>query len=78
MPVYEYVCESCGHEFEELTLSMADADGQRCPACSSDRVTRKLSVFAARQGASKPADLPAGGPCGTCSYRDGPCSMQPG
>lgn len=75
MPIYEYICRSCNHEFEELARSPRDRDTMQCPACESSEVTRKLSVFAARQGESRPANLPPGGPCSTCSDPNGPCSL---
>jgi putative FmdB family regulatory protein len=73
MPIYEYVCLSCDHEFEELVRSMSAADTVRCPACKSGKVTRKLSVFAARQGEAKPSGMPAGPPCSECCNPGGPC-----
>ncbi len=75
MPVYEYVCKSCGHEFEEFTRSMTDSDVVTCPACGKRTAERKLSVFAARQGASKPVGVSAGGPCNRCGDPNGPCSV---
>lgn len=64
MPIYEYRCQDCGKEFEELTLSQgADATVQ-CRHCASQRVTRLLSVFAAHTQSAAPAPEP--GPCGGC------------
>ena len=41
MPIYEYVCHSCGNEFEQL---QGWSDGApSCSACSSANVTRRLS-----------------------------------
>ncbi len=48
MPMFEYVCNKCGDEFEDLSLSSAESNPQ-CPSCSSDNTTRKLSVFASSQ-----------------------------
>jgi putative FmdB family regulatory protein len=73
MPIYEYICGSCKHEFEELT-SASGSNRVRCPKCESTKTERKLSVFAARQGASKPADMPsAPGPCSSCCDPGGSC-----
>lgn len=44
MPVYEYRCKSCGHEFEALS-SWSKADAQVCPECGSEP-ERLLSSFA--------------------------------
>jgi putative FmdB family regulatory protein len=71
MPIYEYRCESCGHEYEQMT-TMARRDAKRgCPECGATKVERKLSVFAARQAESSSA--PAPGECGHCGG-PGPCS----
>jgi putative FmdB family regulatory protein len=45
VPIYEFVCESCGHRFEELVgshvgLRVADV---RCPECDSDEVERQVA-----------------------------------
>jgi putative FmdB family regulatory protein len=46
MPMYEYRCDECGREFEQLRR-MSDADRDViCPECSSDHVRRLLSSFA--------------------------------
>ncbi|MFO0974541.1 MAG: zinc ribbon domain-containing protein [Phycisphaerae bacterium] len=71
MPVFEYQCEACRHEFEELVRSAGAADRAACPACGSRKVARKLSVFAARQAESRAAR--PGGACGRCGDPNGPC-----
>lgn len=40
MPIYDYRCEACGHEFEDLR-SFSDPDPEACPECGEDAV-RKL------------------------------------
>jgi putative FmdB family regulatory protein len=47
MPIFEYVCEACGHEFEFLKLPAATA-APSCPACQSPNLERRLSGFAMR------------------------------
>jgi putative FmdB family regulatory protein len=47
MPIYEYVCESCEHEFETIQR-MSDAALTRCPACGKDRLRKKISAVAFR------------------------------
>lgn len=52
MPIFEYRCDTCGHEFEELE-SVADRDKPRkCPECGKKGVERVISVFAAKVGGS--------------------------
>ena len=71
MPIYEFVCLGCKHEFEELSRSMTDPQEVRCPKCGG-RVDRKLSLFAARKGTSGESAWSAG--CGRCGDPNGPCS----
>ncbi len=69
MPIYEYVCASCGKEFEKLVRASSAAP--ECPACHGTELRKKLSAFAAVTGSSAAAsDLP--GPCGSCGHPDGP------
>jgi putative FmdB family regulatory protein len=46
VPIYEFVCESCGHRFEELVGSHVgvEASDVACPECSSAEVERLLST----------------------------------
>lgn len=45
MPVYEYRCDRCAEQFEEL-LRTADETGISCPRCGSTELTRRFSSFA--------------------------------
>jgi putative FmdB family regulatory protein len=66
MPMYEYACRSCGHEFETLVRG---ADTPSCAQCASDKLEKKLSVFA-----SPGREQPATAACGTCGNPGGPGS----
>jgi putative FmdB family regulatory protein len=46
MPTYEYRCEGCGHEFEELQ-SFKDEPLKVCPACHQERLRRLFGTGAA-------------------------------
>ena len=46
MPIYEYRCRDCGHEFQKLQSMTAVGDGVSCPRCRSTRVERQISTFA--------------------------------
>ncbi|MDD4890157.1 MAG: zinc ribbon domain-containing protein [Phycisphaerae bacterium] len=63
MPLYEYSCPACGHQFEELTRS-ADADKIKCPKCSK-KAQRKFSTFGVAMAPSKSSGGPPPG-CGGC------------
>ena len=42
MPIYEYRCEQCRHEFEEL-VGFNEAP-PHCPKCGAEKVDRLLST----------------------------------
>ena len=46
MPIYEYLCRSCGHTFQLLQRMGASSEGVTCPECASGKVDRLLSCFA--------------------------------
>jgi putative FmdB family regulatory protein len=73
MPIFEYICKECQHEFEALVFGKDKAE---CPKCQSKRLEPQLSVFAAvaKGGASS---APSAGPCGSCGDPRGPgaCSL---
>ncbi len=76
MPIYEYVCNQCGHQFELLVRSQEEK--LACPECGRSRLTKLLSVPAAHTGSSQPA-CPARemGSCGVpnCHGGSGGCGM---
>ena len=43
MPIYEYRCGACGHEFEEWQ-KMSDKPVRKCPSCQARKVERLVSV----------------------------------
>ena len=45
MPIFEYSCRACGHQFEFLKLPTTP-DAARCPACQGEDLERLLSGFA--------------------------------
>jgi putative FmdB family regulatory protein len=81
MPLYEYRCLECRHEFEAL-VPAGRADQATCPECGVEDVRRLLSTFAAPRGAGQVGGASAwdavggdgasapggccGGACGSC------------
>ena len=47
MPLFDYRCQACAHEFEVLIRPASHGDPTpSCPACGSDKLERLLSTFA--------------------------------
>lgn len=51
MPIYEYVCQDCGHELEAIQ-KVADPQLVDCPACSHASLKKKLTASAFRLSGS--------------------------
>jgi putative FmdB family regulatory protein len=43
MPIYEYVCNECGHQLEALQ-KLNDAPLLECPACEKAALKKKISA----------------------------------
>jgi putative FmdB family regulatory protein len=48
MPIYEYSCKSCGHQFETLIRGKEEAV---CPNCSGKDLERLMSTSYGKAGA---------------------------
>ncbi|HKB99190.1 MAG TPA: zinc ribbon domain-containing protein [Terriglobales bacterium] len=76
MPIFEYVCKECEHEFEALVFGKQKAE---CPKCQSKKLDPQLSVFAvsAKSGPMTQPSMSAA-PCGSCGDARGPgaCSLK--
>ena len=73
MPIFEYICKQCQHQFETLVYGKQKAE---CPKCHATKLEPQLSVFAvsAKGSAASPS---AAGACGSCGDPRGPgsCSL---
>ena len=56
MPIYEYSCNSCGHEFEVLVRK---SHLPACPECASEALERLLSLPNVRSETTKQLGLKA-------------------
>lgn len=70
MPIYEFLCQNCGQEFERLVFRSDEA--VECPACGHQGVNKLMSACAAKVGykftaASKPASSCSGCSATSCS-----------
>jgi len=51
MPIYDYTCGACGHQFEAFLRK--DTDVASCPTCESTDVKRGLSMPSVHSEARK-------------------------
>jgi putative FmdB family regulatory protein len=73
MPIFEYVCQKCHHQFEALVYGKQKAE---CPKCHATKLDTQLSVFAVSAKGPSSAAVPAAS-CGSCGDPRGPgaCSL---
>ena len=65
MPLYEYTCEECGQQSEQL---VSNSTKPNCPKCGSSRLSKLLSIVASPNRGGSTAggpDRPSGGSCGS-------------
>jgi putative FmdB family regulatory protein len=55
VPLYEYRCQACGHEFEALVRG--EVGPERCARCGSPSLERLLSLFAVETDGTRQASL---------------------
>lgn len=63
MPIYEYDCEKCANEFEQLVFDRQAP--VKCPACGSSKVNKKMSIFAHKSD-DKLTSSSTGSSCSGC------------
>ena len=51
MPIFDYSCRTCAHQFEVLVRR--DASGVTCPACKGQDVERLLSLPAIKSESTR-------------------------
>jgi putative FmdB family regulatory protein len=60
MPIYEYACRACGHQFEEWQ-KITDKPVRTCPKCKAKKVERLISQTSFKlKGGGWYSDLYAG------------------
>lgn len=65
MPVYEYKCKSCGHQFDKIRLMREADDLILCVKCQSEDTHRMLSRFNAQTEGHSITETSCS--CGGCS-----------
>lgn len=70
MPIFEYRCGKCGHEFEELVFGQA---APACPKCKAPKAEKLMSCCRHKNAGggadfgSMPSAPSSGGGCAGCS-----------
>jgi putative FmdB family regulatory protein len=73
MPIYEFTCSACDHEFEVLVRGTEQPE---CPKCGDEKLNRKLSVPAAHTSTnSLPIHNHSPKGCGLPGCGTGACQM---
>jgi len=70
MPIYEFHCEKCAADFDQLFRTMEANPKARCPRCGGAKTQRKLSLFGMSVGKSRgePARAASGrSGCSSCA-----------
>ncbi|PIX75902.1 MAG: hypothetical protein COZ38_03165 [Rhodocyclales bacterium CG_4_10_14_3_um_filter_68_10] len=50
MPIYEFRCPRCGHQFEDLVFRQSEIQELSCPRCGNQDVSQLLSTFSSSKG----------------------------
>ena len=74
MRLYDFHCNECGKDFEDLVRELTDA---RCPSCAASDVEKVLSAFAVGGGGrdAEPSGGGGGGGCAGGFCGGGTCGM---
>lgn len=54
MPIFDYRCRTCGHEFEAIVRASLPAT---CPSCHGTALERLMSLFSVSSPATRKASL---------------------
>ncbi len=57
MPIYEYQCRGCGHQFEQLIIHSTTPE---CPTCHGHDLERLISLFAVDSESTRSTAFQAG------------------
>jgi len=78
MPIFEYKCSDCDHEFEELVFDRDECPP--CPKCDSAKTGKLMSAVRSRTGGGAPDSAgeseaaPTAAPSGCAGCSGGDCS----
>ncbi len=70
MPIFEYKCKKCNHNFEEFVFSSAtSSDELPCPVCGEIGAEKLMSSFCSSSGSSSSDFSAHTNPCGRSGFR---------
>ena len=70
MPLYEYICQECGQEFEKMVRFSEANNMPACPVCQSPDTNKRISIFASRSfSAAGVSSSSSSSSCGSSSGR---------
>lgn len=65
--MYEFICNDCGHEFEEL-IRPCQADRLACPQCGSNQINRLISAVKRHSSGGATTSASEAGACGPSGF----------
>ena len=68
MPIYEYECRGCGHQFEYLVLPSSPSP--TCPECRQEDLKKMISLCAVSSEGTRQAHLSSARKRATAVQRD--------
>ncbi len=71
MPIFEYHCEKCKEDFEQIVFNSGTKI--RCPKCQGGKVNKKVSAFSFKSGSKFVAASGSKGCSGCSSHNCGTC-----
>ena len=54
MPIFDYHCQTCGHDFEAIVRGSSPA---ACPSCQGTALERQISLFSVSSASTRKASL---------------------
>ena len=67
MPIFDYLCNSCGQKFDVM-IKNNEKDSVQCPQCQSKEVKQQLSIFSSANKSAAKAPMPS---CAGCAAAKG-------
>lgn len=69
MPIYEFQCDDCRHQFESIVMSPAALTDLACPLCHSKTIHKIISAGVVKSGKATQSRLPT--PTGCAGAKSG-------